>query len=781
MTAQMKVSRAGVELIKSFEGLRQGAARLPDGRWTIGYGHTFSAREGAKVTPEDAESLLRFDLLPIVDGINTAVRYPLNQNQFDALVSFSFNIGLENFINSTVLKRLNEGHPDQAADAMDSWRSAEFNGQTYVLAPLIRRRAAEKNLFLTPMQMPTSAPSLSVRPVEHDRHLPILESHPGEMEGIIAAPTVATAPEIQQIPATPFRAAEPVSPAIEEVRAKPVIVRTADMAETPAEANLHAASDANDPTLPVMSAAVKAALDMAQREAELKAAQQARMDADAELRRQREADQIEAVRREQERLEQAKLEQERLEQERHERVKREQEKLDEEKREQDRQLQIRLEQDRLEREVQERARVEAARLEQEAREQARIEAERQEAERLELARLEQVRQDQERQEQARLAAQSQEAQRLEAERLEAERLEQIRLSQESLRNEATPVVAHPAPRSDAPNTATNTVPTPVPDNSEAARKAEAAAALMRLYSPYGAQNSGRSLPLNMLTVGADQNPNITAPSPNPLPPQIPPQNFSAPMPQPVPIAPTAPEPEPAPGFEIKPYEDRGLIIDTPDPTHRPPSQIIPPQVIAFPPRGPNANLNANTVQAPAFGQPTLNTPPAPAPILPPQMGRTAAAPASEPLHWRETYNHPIREPEADLDIPEPRFEPNSGVAQYVAPQPAHHTENASFEDHEGWMAPDSRIMIDHEDVPHEEPSFWLMVKKSWGWLLPTFAGLALLGMAVGAYYKSKDPVVQRGGFLEQFTDLTLYLGIGSLVLITFSSFMILKKLSGLRE
>ena len=90
-------------------------------------------------------------------------------------------------------------------------------------------------------------------------------------------------------------------------------------------------------------------------------------------------------------------------------------------------------------------------------------------------------------------------------------------------------------------------------------------------------------------------------------------------------------------------------------------------------------------------------------------------------------------------------------------------------------------MIDHEDVPHEEPSFWLMVKKSWGWLLPTFAGLALLGMAVGAYYKSKDPVVQRGGFLEQFTDLTLYLGIGSLVLITFSSFMILKKLSGLRE
>ena len=121
MRARLKVSRAGIELIKSFEGLRQTATRLPDGRWTLGYGHTFSAREGARVTQEDADALLRFDLLPIVDAVNNLVLVPLNQNQFDALVSFCFNIGVDNFAVSTVLKRLNEGKPAEAAQAMDAW------------------------------------------------------------------------------------------------------------------------------------------------------------------------------------------------------------------------------------------------------------------------------------------------------------------------------------------------------------------------------------------------------------------------------------------------------------------------------------------------------------------------------------------------------------------------------------------------------------------------------------------------------------------------------------
>jgi len=119
MRQALKISRDGVELIKSFEGLRHQASQLPDGRWTMGYGHTFSAREGAKVTPDDAESLLRFDLLPIMDAVNNAVTAPLSQNQFDAIVSFCFNIGVENFLSSAVLKRINDGHFEEAAVAMD--------------------------------------------------------------------------------------------------------------------------------------------------------------------------------------------------------------------------------------------------------------------------------------------------------------------------------------------------------------------------------------------------------------------------------------------------------------------------------------------------------------------------------------------------------------------------------------------------------------------------------------------------------------------------------------
>ncbi|MEI9904961.1 MAG: hypothetical protein WDN06_14100 [Asticcacaulis sp.] len=80
-------------------------------------------------------------------------------------MSFCFNIGVDNFGASGVLKCINEGRMTEAAQAMDSWRSAEFNGQTYVLAPLIRRRAAEKNLFLTPDETATGhASSLLVRP-----------------------------------------------------------------------------------------------------------------------------------------------------------------------------------------------------------------------------------------------------------------------------------------------------------------------------------------------------------------------------------------------------------------------------------------------------------------------------------------------------------------------------------------------------------------------------------------------------------------------------------------
>lgn len=165
MLSRHRVSRAAIELIKRFEGYRQHAAQLPDGRWTIGYGHTLTAREGAEVSESDAEALLLYDLISIGHAVNESVFAPTTQNQFDALCSFAFNVGLDNFRRSQVIKRLNAGSAVQAACAMELWRKADFEGERIVVDALVRRRAAEKALFLTPENEAwVPAPSPVLRP-----------------------------------------------------------------------------------------------------------------------------------------------------------------------------------------------------------------------------------------------------------------------------------------------------------------------------------------------------------------------------------------------------------------------------------------------------------------------------------------------------------------------------------------------------------------------------------------------------------------------------------------
>jgi lysozyme len=150
MEPRHRVSRTALELIKRFEGYRQTAAQLPDGRWTIGHGHTLTARQGAEVSSDDAEALLLYDLIAVAHALNEAVYTPLTQNQFDALASFVFNLGLDSFHQSSVLKRLNEGALIQAACEMELWRKANVGGERIVIDALVRRRSAEKTLFLTP-------------------------------------------------------------------------------------------------------------------------------------------------------------------------------------------------------------------------------------------------------------------------------------------------------------------------------------------------------------------------------------------------------------------------------------------------------------------------------------------------------------------------------------------------------------------------------------------------------------------------------------------------------
>lgn len=164
MEPRHQVSRAGLELIKRFEGLRRRAARLPEGGYTVGYGHTRSAREGAEVDEADAEALLRYDLQPIEGVVNAAVFTPLTQNQYDALVAFAFSVGPDTFRRSNVVRRVNEGDLLGAAAALESWRRAEFEGEVIVVDALIRRRAAEKALFLTPTDGFVASPSTVLRP-----------------------------------------------------------------------------------------------------------------------------------------------------------------------------------------------------------------------------------------------------------------------------------------------------------------------------------------------------------------------------------------------------------------------------------------------------------------------------------------------------------------------------------------------------------------------------------------------------------------------------------------
>jgi lysozyme len=141
-TPRLKVSREGVVLIKSFEGFRPRAVRGADGRWVIGYGHSASARAGLTVGEQDAELLLQYDLLPVVRALNEQAPATLNQHQFDALASFAISVGVDRFLASDVLQRLNEGQAGRAADALIGWPEAPSPESR------LRRRAAERALFV---------------------------------------------------------------------------------------------------------------------------------------------------------------------------------------------------------------------------------------------------------------------------------------------------------------------------------------------------------------------------------------------------------------------------------------------------------------------------------------------------------------------------------------------------------------------------------------------------------------------------------------------------------
>lgn len=143
----MTTSNIGIELIKRHEGLRLQAYKCPADVWTIGYGHTRTAKQGLVITPLQAQELLKEDLLTAENAVNN-LHLNVNQVQFDALVSFVFNLGSGNFQRSTLLKKIK-------ANANDPAISSEFakwiRGGGRVLPGLVKRRREEAELYFSNM------------------------------------------------------------------------------------------------------------------------------------------------------------------------------------------------------------------------------------------------------------------------------------------------------------------------------------------------------------------------------------------------------------------------------------------------------------------------------------------------------------------------------------------------------------------------------------------------------------------------------------------------------
>lgn len=146
----MKISDDGMALIKRFEGLRLQAYQDSVGVWTIGYGWTqpVAGRKvgaGMAIDAATAERLLVCGVAQIEQGVERLVAVTVTQGQFDALVSFAYNLGLRALENSTLLRRLNAGDRQGAADQFGRW----VNAGGVRLDGLVARRAAERALFLS--------------------------------------------------------------------------------------------------------------------------------------------------------------------------------------------------------------------------------------------------------------------------------------------------------------------------------------------------------------------------------------------------------------------------------------------------------------------------------------------------------------------------------------------------------------------------------------------------------------------------------------------------------
>ena len=143
LVTNMIISKKGTDLIKDFEGFRTHAYQDAVGVWTIGYGHTKGVQPTDVISAAEGDKMLSTELEEYENWVTKLVDVPLDQHQFDALVSWTYNLGPTNLKSSTLLKVLNAGYYEQVPDQIRRWNKA--GGKE--LEGLTRRRTAEAELF----------------------------------------------------------------------------------------------------------------------------------------------------------------------------------------------------------------------------------------------------------------------------------------------------------------------------------------------------------------------------------------------------------------------------------------------------------------------------------------------------------------------------------------------------------------------------------------------------------------------------------------------------------
>lgn len=146
----MKCNDAGIALIQEFEGLSLKPYVCPAGVYTIGYGHTggVSAQSGS-ITKDDAVELLKQDLRKAENAVTMLVKEDINENQFSSLCCFVFNLGMGALRGSSLLRLINSGDLKDAADHFLPWNKIKTANGYVVSDGLVRRRKAERELFLS--------------------------------------------------------------------------------------------------------------------------------------------------------------------------------------------------------------------------------------------------------------------------------------------------------------------------------------------------------------------------------------------------------------------------------------------------------------------------------------------------------------------------------------------------------------------------------------------------------------------------------------------------------